>query len=150
MLLLYACQALPGMWRDWRQDGEPFRPMFRAQPLSKAIATQKLTDCLLKRRAVHDIGPVWDDEVLADPEVQAAIRDNGTVRREYIVTNQDRSALGRIGGAVARVHGVFSISYTVLQALDRCRRCPNAPLPVIPWRTPSFRERHAAAAPVCT
>ena len=57
---------------------------------------------------MHDIGPVWDDEVLADPEVQAAIRDNGTVRREYIVTNQDRSALGRIGGAVARVHGVFS------------------------------------------
>ncbi len=59
------------------------------------------------RRAVHDIGPVWDDEVLADPEVQAAIRDNGTVRREYIVTNQDRSALGRIGGAVARVHGAL-------------------------------------------
>ena len=54
---------------------------------------------------MHDIGPVWDDEVLADPEVQAAIRDNGTVRREYVVTNQDRSALGRIGGAVARVHG---------------------------------------------
>ncbi len=63
------------------------------------------------RRAVHDIGPVWDDEVLADPEVQAAIRDNGTVRREYIVTNQDRSALGRIGGAVARVHGVLSQLY---------------------------------------
>ena len=59
----------------------------------------------LFRRPVHDIGPVWDDEVLADPEVQAAIRDNGTVRREYVVTNQDRSALGRIGGAVARVHG---------------------------------------------
>jgi glutamate synthase (ferredoxin) len=54
---------------------------------------------------VHDIGPVWDDEVLADPEVQAAIRDNGTVRREYVVTNQNRSVLGRIGGAVARVHG---------------------------------------------
>ena len=56
-------------------------------------------------RPVHDIGPVWDDEVLADPEVQAAIRDNGTVRRELVVTNQNRSALGRIGGAVARVHG---------------------------------------------
>ena len=54
---------------------------------------------------MHSNGPMWDDEILADPEVQAAIAGNGVVRREREVTNVDRAALGRIGGAIAKQHG---------------------------------------------
>lgn len=59
-------------------------------------------------RAVHSNGPVWDDIVLADPEVIAAIANNGVVRREFELTNVDRSALGRIAGAIAKQHGAMN------------------------------------------
>ena len=54
---------------------------------------------------MHSNGPVLDDEILADPEVQASIRDEGSVQRSYDITNVDRAAFGRVGGAVARLHG---------------------------------------------
>lgn len=56
---------------------------------------------------MHSNGPVWDDIVLADPEVIAAIANNGVVRREFELTNVDRSALGRIAGAIAKQHGAI-------------------------------------------
>jgi glutamate synthase (ferredoxin) len=54
---------------------------------------------------VHSNGPVWDDEVLADAEIQDAIDNSGSVSREYEITNVQRSAFGRVAGAVARQHG---------------------------------------------
>ena len=54
---------------------------------------------------MHSNGPVWDDDLLADPEVLAAIANSGHVHREREVTNVDRSALGRIAGAIAKQHG---------------------------------------------
>ena len=55
--------------------------------------------------AVHGNGPVLDDGLLADPEVVAAIEGEGTVSRSLPICNLDRAALGRLGGAVARLHG---------------------------------------------
>lgn len=46
-----------------------------------------------------------DDEILADPEVQEAIKNEGKVHRTYDILNTDRSTLGRIGGVVAKQHG---------------------------------------------
>jgi glutamate synthase (ferredoxin) len=60
---------------------------------------------MMRRAQVHGNGPVLDDEILADPEVQAAIRDEGSLQRSLAITNVDRAAFGRIGGAVARLHG---------------------------------------------
>ncbi len=54
---------------------------------------------------VHSNGPVLDDEILADPEVQAAIKDEGSVHRKFSIVNTDRAAFGRVGGAVAKLHG---------------------------------------------
>lgn len=54
---------------------------------------------------VHDNGPQLDDEILADPAIQKAIETEGTVSRDYEIVNVDRSALGRVGGAVAKLYG---------------------------------------------
>ncbi|RMZ53552.1 hypothetical protein APUTEX25_003374, partial [Auxenochlorella protothecoides] len=53
----------------------------------------------------HDNGSEWDDVILADAEVQKAIDEEGTVRRSYDIANTDRSALGRLGGAIAKRYG---------------------------------------------
>ncbi|KAK9805720.1 hypothetical protein WJX73_002070 [Symbiochloris irregularis] len=57
------------------------------------------------KQEVHSNGPVFDDEVLADPEVKEAIEQGKDITREYELYNVDRAAFGRVGGAVARVHG---------------------------------------------
>lgn len=56
----------------------------------------------------HSNGPVFDDEVLADAEVKEAIEQGKSVHREYDIYNTDRAAFGRVGGAVARIHGDFN------------------------------------------
>jgi glutamate synthase (ferredoxin) len=55
--------------------------------------------------SVHSNGPVLDDEILADKEVQEAIRTQGSVTKAYDIVNVDRSALGRVAGAVAKPYG---------------------------------------------
>ncbi|KAL4447262.1 hypothetical protein ABPG77_007295 [Micractinium sp. CCAP 211/92] len=54
---------------------------------------------------VHDNGPQLDDRILADADVQACIANGTTVSKEFEIVNVDRSALGRVGGAVARKYG---------------------------------------------
>ncbi|KAL3156941.1 hypothetical protein ABBQ38_001200 [Trebouxia sp. C0009 RCD-2024] len=54
---------------------------------------------------VHSNGPCLDDEILADPEVQDAIKNEGKVHREFDIVNTDRATLGRLGGAIAKQHG---------------------------------------------
>ncbi len=53
----------------------------------------------------HTNGPVLDDEILADADIQAAIANEGTVSKEYAIVNVDRAALGRVGGAIAKKYG---------------------------------------------
>ena len=59
------------------------------------------------RRAaeVHSNGPQLDDRILADGEVQEAIKSEKAVTKSYEIINVDRSSLARVGGAIARLHG---------------------------------------------
>ena len=54
---------------------------------------------------MHGNGPVLDDEILEDAEVQDAIKNEGSVHRKYNIVNTDRATFGRVGGAVAKLHG---------------------------------------------
>jgi glutamate synthase (ferredoxin) len=63
--------------------------------------------------AVHSNGPVLDDALLADPEVVGAIEKEGSVSRSLEINNLDRAALGRLGGAVARLHGDSGFAGTI-------------------------------------
>nr|WP_088894532.1 glutamate synthase large subunit [Leptolyngbya ohadii] len=59
----------------------------------------------LEHTEVHSNGPVLDDEILADAEIQAAIANHGTISKEYRVVNTDRSLGARISGAIAKQYG---------------------------------------------
>ncbi len=59
----------------------------------------------LNHEAVHSNGHVLDDELLADPSIQAAIRDQGTVTKEVTIVNTDRTVGSRLAGAIARQYG---------------------------------------------
>lgn len=59
----------------------------------------------LEHATVHSNGPVLDDEILADAEIQAAIQTQGTVSKPYRVINTDRSLGARISGAIAKQYG---------------------------------------------
>jgi glutamate synthase (ferredoxin) len=59
----------------------------------------------LEHEAVHSNGPVLDDQILSDPAIQAAIRDQGTATKAVSVVNTDRSLGARIAGAIAKQYG---------------------------------------------
>lgn len=59
----------------------------------------------LNHESVHSNGPVLDDQLLADAEIQAAIRNQGTVTRNVGVVNTDRSVGTRLAGAIAKQYG---------------------------------------------
>ena len=69
---------------------------------------------------MHGNGPVLDDEILADPEVAEAIKTEGSVHRAYDIFNTDRAFLGRVGGAIARLHGDSGFAGTVSIDLKVC------------------------------
>jgi len=96
-------------------------PTARHHPASSSSA-QHAAPCALsvaaRRAQVHGNGPQLDDELLADPEVQAAIRDEGSVHRKLAIANTDRTALGRVGGAIARLHGDSGFAGTVSLELE--------------------------------
>ncbi|MEG3877531.1 glutamate synthase-related protein [Microcoleus sp. herbarium7] len=54
---------------------------------------------------VHTNGPVLDDEMLADAEIQSAIANHGTVSKNLKLVNTDRTVGARISGAIALQHG---------------------------------------------
>ena len=54
---------------------------------------------------VHSNGAVLDDELLADADIQAAIRDQGSVTKEVKVVNTDRTVGSRIAGKIAKRYG---------------------------------------------
>ena len=54
---------------------------------------------------VHSNGPVLDDEILADPAVQECINNETSMDKSFNIHNVDRACLGRVGGAIAKLHG---------------------------------------------
>ncbi|MEG4025846.1 glutamate synthase-related protein [Microcoleus sp. S13C4] len=54
---------------------------------------------------VHTNGPVLDDDLLADAEIQSAIANHGTVSKNVKLVNTDRTVGARISGAIAQQHG---------------------------------------------
>ncbi|MEB3336258.1 MAG: glutamate synthase-related protein [Leptolyngbyaceae bacterium] len=59
----------------------------------------------LNHEAVHSNGPVLDDELLSDPDIQAAIREQTTVTKVVKVINTDRTVGTRLAGAIAKQYG---------------------------------------------
>ena len=59
----------------------------------------------LDHGGVHSNGPVLDDEMLADADIQAAIAHHGTVQKTYKVINTDRTVGARVSGAIAQQYG---------------------------------------------
>ncbi|MBD2522239.1 glutamate synthase large subunit [Nostoc sp. FACHB-133] len=85
---------------------------------AKITKTQSLNlDCLLKlpdtrdnrswlvHEEVHSNGVVLDDKFLADPDIQAAIRDQSSVKKTYPIVNTDRTVGTRLAGAIASQYG---------------------------------------------
>ena len=46
-----------------------------------------------------------DDEILADPAVQECINNETSLDKSFNIYNVDRACLGRVGGAIAKLHG---------------------------------------------
>ncbi|MBD0384942.1 MAG: glutamate synthase subunit alpha [Nostoc sp. C3-bin3] len=85
---------------------------------AKLTKTQSLNlDCLLKlpdtrenrswllHEEVHSNGVVLDDKMLADPDIQTAIRDQSSVTKTYPIVNTDRTVGTRLAGAIASQYG---------------------------------------------
>ncbi|MBD2503552.1 glutamate synthase large subunit [Anabaena azotica] len=59
----------------------------------------------LLHEEVHSNGPVVDDQLLADAEIQAAIRNQSTVTKTLPIVNTDRTLGARLAGAIASQYG---------------------------------------------
>jgi glutamate synthase (ferredoxin) len=59
----------------------------------------------LVHETVHSNGPVLDDEILADPTIQAAIQNQTSITKSVGVVNTDRSVGARVSGAIAKQYG---------------------------------------------
>jgi glutamate synthase (ferredoxin) len=59
----------------------------------------------LKHEDVHSNGPVIDDQLLADAEIQQAIRNQGSVTKDMGILNTDRTIGARLAGAIAKQYG---------------------------------------------
>jgi len=59
----------------------------------------------LIHETVHSNGIVLDDQLLADPDIQAAIRNQSSVTKTYEVVNTDRTIGARLAGAIASQYG---------------------------------------------
>jgi glutamate synthase (ferredoxin) len=59
----------------------------------------------LEHGEVHSNGPVFDDELLADAEIQAAIQNQGSVTKSHHLVNTDRTVATRLSGVIAQKYG---------------------------------------------
>ncbi|QSJ17160.1 glutamate synthase large subunit [Nostoc sp. UHCC 0702] len=59
----------------------------------------------LVHEQVHSNGPVLDDQLLADPDIQAAISHQTTVSKTLAIVNTDRTVGARLAGAIASQYG---------------------------------------------
>ncbi|WP_414515069.1 glutamate synthase large subunit [Nostoc sp. PCC 9305] len=92
--------------------------LLKLRPEVNLAKTRSLNlDCLLQlpdskdnrswlvHEEVHSNGVVLDDKFLADPDIQAAIRDQSTVTKTYPIINTDRTVGTRLAGAIASQYG---------------------------------------------
>jgi len=92
--------------------------LLKLRPEVKLTKTRSLNlDCLLQlpdsrenrswlvHEEVHSNGVVLDDKFLADPDIQAAIRNQSTATKTYRVVNTDRTVGTRLAGAIASKYG---------------------------------------------
>ncbi|MHC5939034.1 glutamate synthase-related protein [Nostoc sp.] len=92
--------------------------LLKLRPEVKLTKTRSLNlDCLLQlpdsrdnrswllHEEVHSNGVVLDDKFLADPDIQAAIRNQSTVTKTYPIVNTDRTVGTRLAGAIASEYG---------------------------------------------
>ncbi|HEY9845945.1 MAG TPA: hypothetical protein V6D03_07075, partial [Candidatus Caenarcaniphilales bacterium] len=59
----------------------------------------------LNHETVHSNGPVLDDQLLNDPDIQAAIQNQSHVEKAIEVVNTDRTVGARLSGAIASQYG---------------------------------------------
>ncbi|WP_204139764.1 glutamate synthase-related protein [Halomicronema sp. CCY15110] len=59
----------------------------------------------LEHVGIHSNGPVLDDKMLADADIQAAIANHGTGQKTFKVSNTDRTVGARVSGAIAEQYG---------------------------------------------
>ncbi|MBD2102453.1 glutamate synthase large subunit [Leptolyngbya sp. FACHB-261] len=59
----------------------------------------------LTHEPVHSNGPVLDDELLSDAEIQKAIAEQGNLTKAVNVLNTDRTLGARLSGAIAKQYG---------------------------------------------
>lgn len=59
----------------------------------------------LNHEKVHSNGPVLDDEILADMDIQEALNHQTQVFKSYKLVNTDRSVGTRLAGAIAKRYG---------------------------------------------
>ena len=65
----------------------------------------KVNRSWLVHEKVHSNGPVLDDNLLTDADIQAAIQHQGTVSKTVRVVNTDRTVGARLTGAIAHKYG---------------------------------------------
>ncbi|BFM40119.1 glutamate synthase large subunit [Synechocystis sp. LKSZ1] len=59
----------------------------------------------LQHEAVHSNGPVLDDTILADRDIQDAITHQSQITKTYHLVNTDRTVGTRLAGAIAKQYG---------------------------------------------
>ena len=70
-----------------------------------ALPDTKSDRSWLVHEAVHSNGVVLDDQLLSDPDIQAAIQNCSSVTKTINVVNTDRTIGARIAGAIAAQYG---------------------------------------------
>ncbi|RCJ14776.1 glutamate synthase subunit alpha [Nostoc sp. ATCC 43529] len=92
--------------------------LLKVRPEVKLTKTQSLNlNCLLQlpdtkenrhwlvHEEVHSNGVVLDDKLLADPDIQAAIKNQSSVTKTFPIINTDRTVGTRLAGAIASQYG---------------------------------------------
>lgn len=59
----------------------------------------------LDHEPVHGNGPVLDDQILQDPNIQAALAQQTSITGDWKIVNTDRTVGGRLAGAIAKRYG---------------------------------------------
>ncbi|QNI53053.1 ferredoxin-dependent glutamate synthase [Synechococcus sp. BIOS-E4-1] len=60
---------------------------------------------LIHSAEAHGNGPILEDQLLADPELMAAIESQRSIRRTVEIINTDRSVCARLAGEIAQRYG---------------------------------------------
>ncbi|KAK8649235.1 hypothetical protein V6N13_129968 [Hibiscus sabdariffa] len=69
------------------------------------VGLPKWSSTAIRTQEVHSNGPVLDDNILADPEVSDAIKNEKEVHKTVKIYNVDRAVCGRVAGVIAKTYG---------------------------------------------